>query len=153
MRRGLRWLVIGCGVTLVVVGAAAWMLGSSFIADANHPVTMPAEFATPLSIPGRGHPIAASWRDLGPGTPVVLLLHGMGGDRRSTLPRARHLVDAGFSVLAIDQQAHGETPGEHITLGWRESADVRATLGWIHAKLPGRRVGVIGVSLGGASYL
>jgi fermentation-respiration switch protein FrsA (DUF1100 family) len=53
----------------------------------------------------------------------------------------------------IDLQAHGATPGEHITLGWRESTDVRATLDWIHAKLPGRRVGVIGVSLGGAAFL
>lgn len=153
MRRWLRWLLGGLGVLLAVIITAAWLLGSQFIASANHPVTMPADFPVTLSIPGHGHAVAASWRDLGPATPVVLLLHGMGGDRRSTVPRARRVVRAGFSVLAIDQQAHGETPGEHITLGWRECADVRAALDWIRAKLPGRRVGVIGVSLGGASYL
>jgi len=115
---------------------------------------MPPDFAgTSLSIPGDGHDIAATWRDLGAGTPAVLLLHGMGGDRSSTLPRARRLIAAGFSVLMIDLQAHGETPGEHITLGWRESADVHAALGWLRARRPERRVGVIGVSLGGASFL
>jgi len=132
----------------------AYALGSSFISSANRPVIMPADFAaTPLSIPADGHAVAASLRDLGAGTPVVLLLHGMRGDRRSTLPRARRLVAAGFSVLLIDQQAHGETPGDHITFGWRESADVQAALAWIRNRMPGRRVGVIGVSLGGASFL
>lgn len=84
---------------------------------------------------------------------MVLLLHGLRGDRASMVPRARVLLDAGFSVLLIDQQAHGETPGELITLGWRESKDVRATRDWIRAQAPGRRVGVIGVSLGGAAVL
>jgi alpha-beta hydrolase superfamily lysophospholipase len=115
---------------------------------------MPADFsAVTVSIPGEGHAIAGSLRDLGPATPVVLLLHGMGGDRRSMLPRARLLVDAGISVLLIDCQAHGETPGEHITLGWRESGDVRAALEWLRERGPARRIGVIGVSLGGAAFL
>jgi uncharacterized protein len=154
MRRPLRWFVGGVGAVLAVTFIAAWILGTGFIASANHRVEMPAGFAaTALSIPGDGYAIAASWRDLGPGTPAVLLLHGMGGDRRSTLPRAQHLIAAGFSVLMIDLQAHGETPGEHITLGWRESADVHATLAWLRARWPERRVGVIGVSLGGASFL
>jgi alpha-beta hydrolase superfamily lysophospholipase len=153
MRRAWRWLLGVACVAVLVIGGGAWGLGSVFIASANRPVEMPPGFATPLVIPGDGHAIAASWRDAGPGTPVVLLLHGMGGDRRSTLPRARRVAAAGFSTLMIDLQAHGATPGEHITLGWRESADVRATLDWIRAKLPGRRVGVIGVSLGGAAFL
>lgn len=153
-RRWSRRLAIGAGVALVAIGAIAWWLGSGFIASANHRVDMPAEFgATDIPIPGDGHAVAASFRDLGPESPVVLLLHGMGGDRRSTLPRAQRLVAAGMSVLMIDQQAHGETPGEHITLGWRESADVHAALEWIRAELPGRRVGVVGISLGGASFL
>jgi alpha-beta hydrolase superfamily lysophospholipase len=69
------------------------------------------------------------------------------------VPRARTLIDAGFSVLLIDQQAHGETPGEMITMGWRESADVRAARDWLRAQAPGRKLGVIGVSLGGAAVL
>jgi alpha-beta hydrolase superfamily lysophospholipase len=152
MRRWLRWLVGGACIAVAVIAGIAYALGSSFISSANRPVSMPADFANPVAIPADGHAVAASLRDLGPGSPVVLLLHGMRGDRRSTLPRARRLVAAGFSVLMIDQQAHGETPGDHITFGWRESADVHAALAWIRARLPGRRIGVIGVSLGGASF-
>jgi alpha-beta hydrolase superfamily lysophospholipase len=153
-RRRLRRAAAGLVLIGVGVGGFAWWLGGVFIASANRPVHMPADFpAQTVSIPGDGHAIAGSLRDLGPTTPIVLLIHGMGGNRLSTLPRARLLVAAGFSVLLIDQQAHGETPGEHITLGWRESGDVRAAIEWLRERAPARRIGVIGISLGGASFL
>jgi len=69
------------------------------------------------------------------------------------LSRAKLLLGHGFSVLLIDLQGHGETPGAAITLGSRESADVRAALGWLKRTEPLRRVGVIGCSLGGAAVL
>jgi len=67
--------------------------------------------------------------------------------------RAKLLGKHGYSVLLIDLQAHGETPGRAITLGVRESADVRAARDWIRKSVPGRKIGVIGCSLGGASVL
>jgi pimeloyl-ACP methyl ester carboxylesterase len=152
-----RWLSLALALlagAILVAGGISWRLASSFIAPANHSVTMPADFpAAAVSIAGDGHSIAASWRNLGGNSPVVLLVHGAGGDRRSTLPRARLLVEVGFSVLLIDLQAHGETPGESITFGWRESADVRAARDWVRAQAPGRRIGVLGASLGGAAIL
>jgi alpha-beta hydrolase superfamily lysophospholipase len=153
-RRWLRWLIATLACAILAVGAFAWWFANTFVSSANHPVHLPEDFpAVTVSIPGSGHRVAGSWLDLGPGSSVVLLLHGMRGDRLSTLPRARVLSDAGFSVLMIDLQAHGETPGERISLGWRESADVRAALGWLAGRAPGRRIGVIGISLGGASAL
>lgn len=67
--------------------------------------------------------------------------------------RARLLARHGFSVLMVDLQAHGETPGEAITLGFRESADVRAALRWLRAASATRPVAAIGCSLGGAAVL
>lgn len=69
------------------------------------------------------------------------------------LGRARLLLRHGFSVLLIDLQAHGETPGVAITLGAREATDVRAAFDWVKAAAPTRRIGVIGCSLGGAAVL
>jgi uncharacterized protein len=153
-RRWLRWLIATTACAALALCGFAWWFANTFVSSANHPVHLPEDFhAMTVSIPGSEHPIAGSWLDLGSASAVVLLLHGMRGDRLSTLPRARVLVDAGFSVLMIDLQAHGETPGERITLGWRESVDVRAALGWLKERAPGRRIGVIGVSLGGAAAL
>jgi len=149
-----RYLLASAALLVALVAGYSWRLAGDFIESANHPVVMPADFpAEPVSIPGEGHVIAGSWRDLGASSPVVLLMHGARGDRRSSLPRARMLVDAGFSVLLIDLQAHGETPGDRITFGWRESADVRSAREWIRARAPGRRIGAVGASLGGAAIL
>lgn len=134
--------------------ASAWWLAGTFIASANRPVIMPADFpAEAVAIPGEGRVIAGSWRDAGSSSPVVLLVHGAGGDRRSSIPRARLMLEAGFSVLLIDLQAHGETPGDRITFGWRESADVRAARDWIRARAPRRCIAAVGTSLGGAAIL
>jgi alpha-beta hydrolase superfamily lysophospholipase len=69
------------------------------------------------------------------------------------LSRAKLLLAHGFSVLLIDLQGHGETPGAAITFGSRESGDVRAALEWLKRSAPSRRIGVIGCSLGGAAVL
>jgi fermentation-respiration switch protein FrsA (DUF1100 family) len=84
---------------------------------------------------------------------AVLLLHGVGANRTAMLGRARFLHDAGFTVLAPDFQAHGESPGEHATFGALESLDAAAALAFLRAKEPHERVGVIGVSMGGAAAL
>jgi len=87
------------------------------------------------------------------GAGAVLLLHGMGGNRASMLNRARFLHQAGFTVLAPDFQAHGESPGRHITFGALESLDAEAALAFLRSRAPGERVGIIGVSMGGAATL
>jgi alpha-beta hydrolase superfamily lysophospholipase len=129
-----------------------WWLGSQLVKPLPHAVPLPADFpARALTVPRTR--IAAWWLDQGAETPAVLLLHAKGGDRAAMLSRARLLVRHGFSVALIDLQAHGETPGATITFGWRESADVRSALAWLGREAPGRRVGVIGCSLGGAAVV
>jgi fermentation-respiration switch protein FrsA (DUF1100 family) len=145
-------LVIVLGV--ILLAAVSWIVGSKLIESANHAVPLPARFvAKSVSIPGAGHAVAGWWIDKAPGSPVVLLVHGVRADRLSMLSRAELLTRDGFSVLLIDLQAHGETPGDAITLGYRESADVVAAREWIRREAPERKIGVIGQSLGGASVL
>jgi uncharacterized protein len=88
-----------------------------------------------------------------PGRGAVLLLHGVRADRRQMAARARFLAAAGHAVLLIDLPAHGESAGERITFGMREAAGVHAALDHLRRELPGERIGVIGVSLGAASFV
>ncbi len=53
----------------------------------------------------------------------------------------------------IDLQAHGESFGQHITLGHLEKSNVHTALTFIRRRKPGDRIGVIGWSLGGAAAL
>jgi uncharacterized protein len=87
------------------------------------------------------------------GAGAVILMHGNRANRLSMLGRARFLADAGFSVLLFDFQAHGESSGDQITFGYLESEDAQAAVDFVRAKAPGERIGVIGVSLGGAAAL
>lgn len=48
---------------------------------------------------------------------VVLLFHGIRSNRLSMLKRAEMLYRHGYSSVLIDFQAHGLSPGEHITIG------------------------------------
>ena len=88
-----------------------------------------------------------------PGKGAVLLFHGIGSDRTSMLARAAFLHDDGYTVLAPDFQAQGESPGAHVTYGARESLDAAAAFKLLRDTLPNELVGVIGVSMGGAAAL
>jgi uncharacterized protein len=154
IRGPVRLLLLTSVAFALLVGVSAWVLGSKLVEPANHRVALPAGFSAPtVSIPGVGHSIAGWWVDQGEGSPVVLLLHAVRADRSTMVSRAQLLMKHGFSVLLIDLQGHGETPGEAITLGYRESADVVAAREWIKRSAPGRKIGVVGCSLGGASVL
>jgi fermentation-respiration switch protein FrsA (DUF1100 family) len=69
------------------------------------------------------------------------------------IDRARFLRRAGYSILLIDFQATGETQGDHITFGWKESRDVLAATEFIRKTQPSGHIAVIGSSLGGAAAL
>jgi len=80
-------------------------------------------------------------------------MHGVRANRVNMLERARFLARAGYSVLLFDFQSHGESAGRRITLGYLESRDARASVNFVRANTPGEKVGVIGVSMGGAAAL
>ncbi len=82
---------------------------------------------------------------------VVVLVHGIRASKSNMIDRAELLYNAGYSTVMIDLRAHGESGGERITVGHLEQHDVRAAVGFAKAKHPGEPVGLIGVSLGGAS--
>lgn len=141
-------------LVLAGLGFSYWV-GGQLVAP--HPVLIgPAPddlHAESVLIPGQPGPIHGWWISGDADKASVLLLHGIRADRTAMLGRVRLLTKHGYSVLQIDLQAHGESPGEAITLGLRESAGVQLAREWIRRKRPGKPIGAIGVSLGGASIL
>jgi uncharacterized protein len=84
---------------------------------------------------------------------AVLLLPGIRANRLSMVDRARFLHRAGYSTLLIDFQATGETKGDYITFGWKESRDVLAATDFVRHIEPTGQAAIIGSSLGGVAAL
>lgn len=148
------------GSLIVIATAAIGLLvaGSLLSAPANRPVgNLPADLqGHAVEFPSESGATIRGW--LIPGTKgnggsggssgsgAIVLLHGVRGNRRDMLERARFLARAGYSVLLIDLQAHGESTGKHITFGYLESRDAQAAVEFLR-EAGGRRQ-VAGVTTG-----
>jgi fermentation-respiration switch protein FrsA (DUF1100 family) len=143
------------GVVILVIGVT-WLASGGLQDSANHFVGRP-----PLDLQASNITYASGagvlihgW--LVPGKPkqgVVLLLHAVRGDRRDMISRAEFLRARGYAVLLIDFQSHGENRGRRITYGDLESLDVTGAIQYLHHKLPGEKVAVIGVSMGADAFV
>jgi alpha-beta hydrolase superfamily lysophospholipase len=148
-------LVAMAGVVILVI-AGTWLASTGLQDPANHFVGRP-----PLDLQASNITFASGagvlihgW--LVPGKPkqgVVLLLHAVRGDRRDMISRAEFLRSLGYAVLLIDFQSHGENRGRRITYGDLESRDVTGAIQYLHHKLPGERVVVLGVSMGADAFV
>ncbi|HEX4946560.1 MAG TPA: alpha/beta fold hydrolase [Blastocatellia bacterium] len=147
------------GVVIIlpfIVGALIWLAGTVLSHSAYRTIG-----ALPPDVQGRavtfpsasGATIHGWWIAGQPHKGAVLLMHGVRDSRLSMLDRARFLSAAGHSVLLFDFQAHGESQGEQITFGYLESRDAQAAVQFVREALPGEKIGIIGVSLGGAATL
>ncbi|WP_353661897.1 alpha/beta hydrolase [Hydrogenimonas sp. SS33] len=87
---------------------------------------------------------------------AVLLLHGKAGSRNGEysgiFELARRYRDAGFSVMMADMRGHGESGGDRVYFGVRESRDLSA---WVASLDPRRRYrwGIHGFSMGAVTAM
>jgi alpha-beta hydrolase superfamily lysophospholipase len=146
-------LLVAAAVLSVVF---VWGMGAVLTAPSNHRIGRPP---TGLAVENVEFPSASGATICGwfvpgkPGRGAVVLMHGIHGDRTTLAARAEFLSRAGYAVLLFDFQAHGESRGRQITFGHLESRDATAAVDFIHHKLPGEKVGVLGISLGAAAAL
>ncbi|MEL6615969.1 MAG: alpha/beta hydrolase [Bacteroidota bacterium] len=146
--------VLAGGLILGAGGVIA--LGSLLTAPVPREIGPPPEDlrAEAVAIPSASGDTLAAWHvpaDSARGS--VVLMHGIRADRRALVDRARLFRDAGYAVLLFDFQAHGESPGDRITLGWQERHDAIAATAWMRQRHPGRPLAVVAQSMGGAAAL
>ncbi len=85
--------------------------------------------------------------------PVVVVLHGNGACRSTSLAPAELAASTGCAVLTITLRAHGDSTGEVNDFGFSARHDVAAAVDWIEKNRPGHRIIVFGQSLGAAAAI
>ncbi len=147
-------LALSAGAGLVAAVAGSGVILSLGVHAKVGPPPRDLAAAETIDIPSRSGNKLRAWFLSGvPGQGAALLLHGIRADRRQLVERMRFLSHAGYSVLAMDFRAHGESTGNQITFGYLESLDALSAVEYLHRRLPAERIGVIGISLGGAAAL
>ncbi|MGH7246099.1 MAG: alpha/beta hydrolase [Candidatus Levyibacteriota bacterium] len=86
---------------------------------------------------------------------VVILIHGYvekNGGRGLMLPHADYLYKNGYTTLLINLRTNGKSDGKKVTFGINEWKDVDAAYDFVKSlpKCKGRKIGFMGVSMGGS---
>ena len=154
MKRKLVLIAVAAVLLAFLVGL--WLAGGVLSAPANQPIgDLPSDLhGTPVQFLSESGATIHGWFIPGKkGVGAIILMHGVRSNRLSMLERARFLSREDYTVLLFDFQAHGESTGEHITFGYRESMDAQAAVSFLRSNAPGEKIGVIGESMGGAAVL
>ncbi|MBS1710115.1 MAG: alpha/beta fold hydrolase [Armatimonadetes bacterium] len=103
------------------------------------------EVVTKDGVPIRG------WVAKGLGDLVVVCAHGYLVNRCEWVPVAQQLVPMGATMVFFDHRGHGRSGRAKVTLGRDERLDVLAVLEWVRQEFPGRKVMLLGSSMGGVA--
>ena len=131
-----------------------WGLGSHLTAPKPSESTATPDNALEISFPSKSGSKIKGWLfEPSEAVAAVLLLHGKNASRSAMLDRAKRLYSLGYTALAIDFQAHGESSGDQVTLGLLESLDVDAAVAYLQQRFNNIPLIGLGVSQGGAALL
>lgn len=84
---------------------------------------------------------------------AILLVHGRGASRREGMRYAKAIIDAGYSVLAIDMRHPRQNHDIISTMGYHEKKDVVAALDYLEKSKGIKYIGVMGFSMGAATSI
>jgi alpha-beta hydrolase superfamily lysophospholipase len=159
-----RFLWIPFGFTVAALGT---VLGISLYAAYSMTKVVRAPFEkkpdnlglkyVDVSFPSRdGLTLRGWWLEAGDSSRAVVMVHGANGHRADSgikmLDIAREMVNAGYNVLMFDLRGHGQSEGEHISLGYYEQRDLLGAIDYVKQRGMSK-IGVIGFSMGAATAL
>ncbi len=153
----MRKLLIPLIIIVGAVVAAPRLLKRAFAPPERDVAAHPSDCglsATDLWIDGpNGKRLHAWWIPADGPAPVVIVLHGWGGNSGDMLPIAPGLADSGFHSLFLDARRHGQSDFEDFMSMPRFAEDLEAAVGDLLERDDVTAIGVIGHSVGAAASI
>ena len=111
---------------------------------------------TSVDIPTTGGNRLFAW--LLPATrqaPVIVILHGWGGNAELMLPVARPFLKAGMNVLLLDSRNHGGSDSDSFSSLPRFAEDAGCAVDWVKSRFnnPSQKIVLLGHSVGAGAVL
>ncbi len=87
--------------------------------------------------------------------PVIILIHGWGRNVGRMLPYIQNLVNRGYHLVAFDSRNHGSSDPDNFSSMLKFAEDIEAVIQWVsqNPKVNGEKIGLVGLSIGGAASL
>ena len=83
----------------------------------------------------------------------IIMLHGLWADKSSNYYRAMHFDKLGYNLLLVDQRGSGQSEGDYITYGQKESLDLVQWIDYLITKDPEVEICLYGVSMGAVTVM
>ena len=88
------------------------------------------------------------------GKPLIVLVHGLWQSWLHMAGLGHDLHEKGYGVLLFDLRGHGQSDPSRVSMGRRETGDLRAVLAWAQTEgFEPERVGWVGYSMGASALL
>ena len=84
---------------------------------------------------------------------VVVMAHGLMGNRLTNYPTAQIFLENGYNVISYDQRSSGANYAQRTTFGYWEKYDLIDCIRYARETYPEAKIAVWGESLGGATAL
>lgn len=142
-------------LVLVALGMGlVWIAGSILTKPVPEQFKDTPQAASPITFDSQSGATIHGWLyEATDPVALAVLMHGVRSNRGQMVARAERLQSLGITSMTFDFQAHGESTGEIITLGYLESLDAQAAVDFVTALNPALPKLVIGVSMGGAAAI
>ena len=81
--------------------------------------------------------------------PTIIMIHGLGDDRKTYYPVADMLLKNGYNILSYDQRNSGDNVADYTTYGYLEQHDLLDYVTYLDEILDeNQKLGILGFSLG-----
>lgn len=83
----------------------------------------------------------------------AVICHGFSSEAKHMKNSIKAFYERGYSVIAPDARAHGESEGKVRGMGWPERRDIIGWLNYINKTFPGNDIILYGVSMGASTVV